>query len=119
MSLKMVKIQSNLIAWCTQWKNSYSENLHTKAFKALEQLTETTKQLKQKISWDIKDDIDSLGKVMSTLDIIKKEQSVIQMKFGPMYDQYLILDHYHPNRTIDKEEQDRRHMLQMDWRELI
>jgi dynein heavy chain len=41
------------------------------------------------------------------------------MKFGPMYEQYLILDHYHPNRTVDKEEQDRRHMLQMDWRELI
>jgi len=43
MSLKMIKIQSDLIAWCTQWKNSYSENLHTKAFKALESLTETTK----------------------------------------------------------------------------
>jgi len=119
MSLKMNRIQSDLRAWCQQWKESYSENLHSKAFKALEHLTETTKQLKQKISWDIKDDIDSLGKVMNTLDIIKKEQSVIQMKFGPMLEQYNILELYHTNRVEDKEEADKRHMLQMDWRELI
>jgi len=28
MILKMDKIESDLTAWCNQWKNSYSDNLH-------------------------------------------------------------------------------------------
>jgi dynein heavy chain len=43
MSLKMNKIQSDLTAWCKQWKNSYSDSLHSRAFKSLEHLTEKTK----------------------------------------------------------------------------
>jgi len=36
MSLKMNKIQSDLTAWCGQWKNAYSDSLHSRAFKSLE-----------------------------------------------------------------------------------
>jgi len=35
---------------------------------------------------DFTDEIDSLGRVMSALDKIKKEQAVIEMKFGPMFE---------------------------------
>jgi hypothetical protein len=56
---------------------------------------------------------------MATLDHIKKEEAEIEMKFGPMREQYSILDIYHPNRVQDKEEQDKRHMLFKDWRDLI
>jgi hypothetical protein len=33
MSLTMNKIQGNLKAWCSSWKENYSENLHTRAYK--------------------------------------------------------------------------------------
>jgi len=40
MSLKMKKIGGNLKQWCNEWKNYYSENLHNRAYKQLENLTE-------------------------------------------------------------------------------
>jgi hypothetical protein len=40
MSLTMKKIQGDLKAWCLSWKESFSENLHQRAYKELEALTE-------------------------------------------------------------------------------
>ena len=115
----MTRIQQDLEAWVKQWKLSYSDSLHFKAYKALEAYTEQTKQLRQKISYKVKDDIDSLGKVMSTLEEIRKRQAVIQMKYGPMFEQYQILDHFLPSRITDKEELDRKSTLRRDWTDLI
>lgn len=68
---------------------------------------------------DFTDEIDSLGRVMSALDKIKKEQAVIEMKFGPMFEQYNLLERFIPGKMNDKEELDRKSSLTRDWKELI
>ena len=45
MSLTITKLQNDLREWCIQWKKEYAEDLHRKAYKNLEQLSERTKYL--------------------------------------------------------------------------
>ena len=55
-----------------------------------------------RLSKEVKE-IDSLGLVMNTIDEIKKEQSEIDLKFGPVFDMFNILDIYLPGGVVDKE----------------
>jgi dynein heavy chain len=46
-------------------------------------------------------------------------QTVIDIKFNPVLDMYLILDVYLPPGNIDKDEMDNRSMLRRRWDELV
>ena len=103
MNLRNEKLIEDLKAWVFEWKQCFSHDLHNKARQQLESLTDQTKQLKTKIQRTVKD-IDSLGNVMSTLEDIRREQAVIEMKFGPMEEKYGLLDNFVPGSITDKDE---------------
>ena len=60
-------------------------------------------------------DIDSLGAVMETLVMIRKEQAEIEMKFNPVLEMYSLLDNYLTGGITDKDEMDARSMLKRNW----
>jgi hypothetical protein len=41
------------------------------------------------------------------------------MKFGPLFEQYSLLDRFIPAKMNDKEELDRKSSLTRDWKDLI
>lgn len=56
---------------------------------------------------------------MNTLEEIGKEQSEIELKFGPVFDMYALLDIYLPGGVVDKEVVESRQMLEKKWESLV
>lgn len=113
MSLKTESVKSGLKRWIEQWKEVFSKDLHKKAKKLLEDLTDDIKQIKLKIEKPAKD-IDSLGLVMYTLEDIRKKESEIELQFRPVTDMYRLLETYLPE-VMEKEEMDSKSILEKDW----
>ena len=103
---------------CVEWKNNIAKDIHGKAKDFLNALTENIKNLTTRVQKEVKE-IDSLGMVMNTIDEIKKQQSEVDLKFGPLFDMYAILDLYLPGGIADKEEMENRQLLEHKWTELI
>lgn len=119
MKLKTNNLCSGLKAYCKEWKNQYSEDLHKKARTELDKLTENIKELSEKLlKTDVKD-IDSLGTVMEKLEEIRGLQAVIDISFNPVLEMYTLLDNYQPGSIVDKDEMDARSMLRRNWDSLI
>lgn len=118
MELKTEGLQNGLRNWAKEWKNKYAENLHKRARNLLDTLTEQTKHLDIKLKREVKD-IDSLGMVMETLEIIRQNQAEIDMRFTPVNEMYILLENFLQNGLTDKEELDARTMLTNNWDGLI
>jgi dynein heavy chain len=118
MSFKTDSLISGLKERCKEWKSQFSKDLHNKAKNELTEITEYVRGLSTKLGKEIKD-IDSLGTVMNTLEIIRREQATIDLKFGPILDMYSLLDLYLPNQVTEKEELDNRMNLKQNWKDLL
>ncbi len=81
-------------------------------------LTENIKNFQLRLQKEVKE-IDSLGLVMNTLEEIRKEQSEIDLKFGPVFQMYNLLDIYLPGGVVDKEVVENRQSLEKKWESLI
>jgi len=121
MSLKTEKIKGSLTKWVHEWKTAYTEDLHKHAREELEKLTDLTKSLQTRLQKEVKD-IGSLGEVMKTLEEIRLQQAEIDMKFGPVFEMYNLLNNYlqlSGGAGLDKEEEDSKSMLKRNWDKLI
>jgi hypothetical protein len=67
MQLKTVSLVAGLKQYTKEWKNEYAEDLHKKAKTELYKLTDSIKELHEKLSKTVVKDIDSLGIVMEKL----------------------------------------------------
>jgi dynein heavy chain len=103
---------------CKDWKTHYSRDLHNKARTELNEVTEYLRNLQSKLNKEVVD-IKSLGMVMQTLEETRKEQAVIDLRFGPILDMYNLLDQHLQNVSTDKEEVDNRALLKKRWKELV
>lgn len=56
---------------------------------------------------------------MNTLEEIGKEQSEIDLKFGPVFDMFALLDVYLPGGIVDKEVVENRQLLEKKWSALV
>ena len=118
MALKTDNLITALKMKCKEWKNNYAQDLHSKAKDKLLLLTENIKNFQLRLQKEVKE-IDSLGLVMNTLEEIGMEQSEIDLKFGPVFDMYNLLDIYLPGGVVDKEVVENRQLLQKKWQTLI
>lgn len=65
-------------------------------------------------------DIDTLGMVMDTLERIRVKQTEIDMRYGPVYEMYdLLNDFMGGNANFDTQEMDARSVLRTNWDSLI
>jgi len=118
MALKTDQLIEQLRVKTQEWKNQYAQDLQNKAKDKLLFLTENIKNFKTKLQKEVKE-IDSLGQVMNTLEEIGKEQGEIELKFGPVFDMYALLDIYLPGGIVDKEVVENRQMLEKKWESLV
>ena len=118
MALKTDNLIKSLKDKCKEWKNNIAEDIHVKAKDFLNLLTENIKNFNIRVQKEVKE-IDSLGIVMNTLEDIKKQQSEIDLKFGPLFDMYTILDNHLPGGIVDKEETENRQLIERKWTDLI
>ena len=118
MCFKTDLLNSGLKDKVKDWKTQYQKNLHNKAKGMLFDLTDNIKSLQQKLEKDVTD-IKSLGMVMMTMEEIRKEEAVVDLKFNPVLDMYNLLDHYLPNLVTEREEVENRQTLKQKWKALL
>jgi len=96
----------------------FEKELHSRAKLALENASEKMNQTVKKLNRTV-EDIESLGFVMNTLNELRSWESDIETnELLPIQQMYGVLDMYSIG-GIDKDEQDMRSMLVMNWNRLL
>ena len=118
LSLHTKHIKSQLRVECKNWKMKYANNLHLRAKGALELLTEYTRRTRGKLSRKV-EDLDSLGFMMGLLREVREKESTIDMEINPIMNMYQVLEISLPSGFMEKEEIDKKTVLQSNWRKLV
>jgi len=118
LSLRTVSIKSSLKAECNRWKVKFSDNLHSQAKLKLEALTEFIRMTNGKVTREV-NDLDSLRFLMKLLVDVRDRESSMQMEIDPIMDMYRMLESYLPAGFMEKEETDKKTVLQSNWKKLL
>lgn len=118
--IKTDSLTKSLKGLASQWSLEFAKELHKEARKKLEAISDRIKQTMKRMLRPVEvGDIEALNSVMSTLSDVRRQQSDIDLEFGPIFAMYAILDQYLPPSFFDKDEQDTRSLLKSNWGKLV
>eukprot|EP00606_Chrysophyceae_sp_TOSAG23-5_P000883 GSChrysophyteH2.ASY1.ANO1.1544.1 assembled CDS len=118
LSLRTMSIKGSLKSECNRWKIKFSDNLHAQAKVKLEALTEFIRVTTGKVSRDVSD-LDSLRFLMKLLVDVRDRESSMRMEIEPIMDMYRMLESYLPSGFMEKEETDKKTVLEGNWKKLL
>ena len=95
LSLNTRNLKAALKHECSQWKVTFSDNLHVEARGKLEALTEYMRGTSSKLQRD-HNDLDALRFIMNLLREVRERESGIDMEIDPVEDMYQMLEYYLP-----------------------